>query len=189
MHNENKWILNDHSCFYAPAFHRIFFEVLILKVRKIQNDFSSQCFFKKTNKKIRLYYLLTCFLFIFWKKVKTPRRHFEINWPLASESTKKYGGHGFQRFSPQMQWLKSKKKKLWEQFMICLLTSTANPVLIQKIEPGWLSWLADKSQTAPNVLIFGSKTIYLRWKMLTHMPLPCPYLFFGLHLVRILGTY
>ena len=22
------------------------------------------------------------FLFVFWKKVKTPKRHFEINWPL-----------------------------------------------------------------------------------------------------------
>ena len=72
--------------------------------------------------------------------------------------------------------------------MICLLTNTANPVLIQKIESGWLSWLADKSQKAPNILIFGSKTIHLRWKVLTPMPLPFPHLFFGLHLLWILGS-
>ena len=29
--------------------------------------------------------LVDLFLFIFWKKVKTPRRHFEINWPLTLE--------------------------------------------------------------------------------------------------------
>ena len=30
-------------------------------------------------------FLLICnmFSFVFWKKLKTPKRHFEINWPLA----------------------------------------------------------------------------------------------------------
>ena len=30
-------------------------------------------------------FLLLCnmFLFIFWKKLKSPKRHFEINWPLT----------------------------------------------------------------------------------------------------------
>ena len=26
---------------------------------------------------------LNCFRFILWKKLKTPKRHFEINWPLV----------------------------------------------------------------------------------------------------------
>ena len=28
----------------------------------------------------------TCFLFVFWKKLKTPKRHFEINWPLENSN-------------------------------------------------------------------------------------------------------
>ena len=36
-----------------------------------------------------LWYLKsTCFLFVFWEKLKTPKRHFEINWPLIG--TRKY---------------------------------------------------------------------------------------------------
>ena len=33
-------------------------------------------------------FLLLCdvFLFVFWKKLKTPKMHFEINWPLAGSS-------------------------------------------------------------------------------------------------------
>ena len=29
------------------------------------------------------------FSFVFWRKLKTPKRHFEINWPLAGKSKKK----------------------------------------------------------------------------------------------------
>ena len=48
-----------------------------------QADVSSK---KRTNK----FYFTTMkpqvdlFLFIFWRKLKTPKRHFEINWPLTS---------------------------------------------------------------------------------------------------------
>ena len=34
MHNGTKSILNDHSCFYAPVFHRMFLEILILGFHK-----------------------------------------------------------------------------------------------------------------------------------------------------------
>ena len=47
--------------------------------------FSSWRFFQKTNEWIRLYYILCdLFLFVFWKKLKIPKRHFEINWPLGT---------------------------------------------------------------------------------------------------------
>ena len=39
-------------------------------------------FFQKTNEKNRLYYYDTSgalFLFLFWEKLKTPKRHFEIH--------------------------------------------------------------------------------------------------------------
>ena len=47
--------------------------------------FASRYFFQKMNKQIRLYYLSTCFWF-FWKKVKKPKRHFDIYWPLPNIS-------------------------------------------------------------------------------------------------------
>ena len=43
-------------------------------------------FFQTTNEWIRLYYYDTSgrlVLFIFWKKLQTPKSHFEINWPLG----------------------------------------------------------------------------------------------------------
>ena len=33
--------------------------------------------------------LYAMFLFIFWKKLKTPKRHFEINWPLKGQTISK----------------------------------------------------------------------------------------------------
>ena len=43
---------------------------------------------KQTNSTLLLWYLsLTFFLFVFWKKLKTPKRHFEINWPLRIHTT------------------------------------------------------------------------------------------------------
>ena len=51
-------------------------------------NFSSRCFFRKTIEQIRLYYLSTCFC-SFWKKVKTPKRHFEMHWPLVCKKVSK----------------------------------------------------------------------------------------------------
>ena len=54
-----------------------------IKVGKIRNDFFKPTFLPKneqTKSTLRLVDLF--FFFIFWKKVKTPKRHFEIDWPL-----------------------------------------------------------------------------------------------------------
>ena len=43
-------------------------------------------FFQKTNEKIGLNYYYTSgwiFSFVFWKNLKTPKKHFEINWPIT----------------------------------------------------------------------------------------------------------
>ena len=46
-----------------------------LKVRQIRNDF-----FKPKNERTNSTLLLVdLFSFVFWKKAKTPKRHFEIN--------------------------------------------------------------------------------------------------------------
>jgi hypothetical protein len=47
-------------------------------------------FSQKTNEKIRLYYYGIpqgeLFSFVFWEKLKTPKRHFKINRPLAGSN-------------------------------------------------------------------------------------------------------
>ena len=47
--------------------------------------FSSRRFLQKRNKKNSTLLLDNLFLFVFWKKVKTPIRHFEIIWPLVCQ--------------------------------------------------------------------------------------------------------
>ena len=48
---------------------------------------------KQTNSTLLLWYLsLTFFLFVFWKKVQIPKRHFEINLPLDGTQGQPLGG-------------------------------------------------------------------------------------------------
>ena len=44
---------------------------------------SSQHFFQKNEQTNSTLLLVDLFSFVFWKKVKTPKRHFRINWPLT----------------------------------------------------------------------------------------------------------
>ena len=60
-----------------------------LKVRKSRNYFFKLTFSPKKNEWILLYYYantmkpqVDLFSFVFLRKLKTPKRHFEINWPL-----------------------------------------------------------------------------------------------------------
>ena len=53
-----------------------------LKVRQIRNDFFKPTFLPKNVRTNSTLLLVNLFSFIFWKTVKTPKRHFEINWPL-----------------------------------------------------------------------------------------------------------
>ena len=69
------------------TFMLINFSLQMLEVRKklnwfFQNDVSSK------NRTSKFYFttmkpLVDLFLFVFWKKLKTPKRHFEFNWPLV----------------------------------------------------------------------------------------------------------
>ena len=58
-----------------------------LKVRKSRKDFFKITFPPKnepTNSTLLVWNLWsTCFRSVFWRKLKTPKRHFEIIWPLA----------------------------------------------------------------------------------------------------------
>ena len=47
-----------------------------------QNDFFKPTFLPKNEQTNSTLLLVDLFLFVFWKKVKTPKRQFEINWPL-----------------------------------------------------------------------------------------------------------
>ena len=54
-----------------------------VKVRQIRNDFFKPTILSKNDRTNSTLLLVDLFLFVFWKKVKTPKRHFEISWPLA----------------------------------------------------------------------------------------------------------
>ena len=57
----------------------------LLKVRPSQNYFFKSMFLpknKQTNLTLLPWYL-NLFSFVFWKKLETTKRHFEINWPLG----------------------------------------------------------------------------------------------------------
>ena len=53
-----------------------------LKVRQIRNDFFKPTFLPKTEQTNLTLLLINFFSFILWKKLKTLKRHFEINLPL-----------------------------------------------------------------------------------------------------------
>ena len=53
--------------------------VVMLKVRQIRNDFFKPTFLPKNEKTNSTLLLVDLFSFVFWKKVKTPKGHFEIN--------------------------------------------------------------------------------------------------------------
>ena len=54
----------------------------MLKVRQIRNDFFKPTFLPKNERTNSTLLLVDLFSLVFWKKVKTPKRYFEINWPL-----------------------------------------------------------------------------------------------------------
>ena len=54
----------------------------LLKVRQIRNDFFNPTFLPKNERTNSTLLLVDLFSFVFWKKVKTPKSHFEIKWPL-----------------------------------------------------------------------------------------------------------
>ena len=56
----------------------------LLKARQIRNDFFKSTFLPKNERTNSTLLLVNMFSFIIWKKVKTPKRHFEINWPLVT---------------------------------------------------------------------------------------------------------
>ena len=65
-----------------------------LKVRQIRNDLFKPTFLPKNERKNSILLLVDLFSFIIWKKVETPKRHFEINWPLVCSDL--YGSLAFQ---------------------------------------------------------------------------------------------
>ena len=56
---------------------------IVIKVRQSRNDFIKLTFLPKNERKNSTLLLCDLFSFVFWKKLKIPKRHFEINWPLV----------------------------------------------------------------------------------------------------------
>ena len=71
--------------FPTPYFHEIL-DWSILKVRQSRHDFFKPMYLPKNERMnstlLQWNLRSTCFRSCFWKKLRTPKRHFEINWPL-----------------------------------------------------------------------------------------------------------
>jgi hypothetical protein len=61
-----------------------------LKVRQIWNDFFKLTILPKNERTNSTLLLVNLFSFVFWMKVKTPKIHFEINWPLAKANWQRF---------------------------------------------------------------------------------------------------
>jgi hypothetical protein len=59
----------------------------LLKVRQSRNEFFKPMFSPKNEQTNSILLLRDLFSFVFWRKLKTPKRHFEINWPLDNKWT------------------------------------------------------------------------------------------------------
>ena len=86
-HESNSW---DHNCF---QFQEQFLQVTTKIVAKGQliskGVFGILNSLKKWTKKLNFTTMIPqvhLFLFVFVKKLKTPKRHFKINWPLIPNS-------------------------------------------------------------------------------------------------------
>ena len=55
-----------------------------LKVSKFQKQIVKPWIHPKNERMNSFLLLCNLFLFVFWKKLKTLKRHFEINWPLKN---------------------------------------------------------------------------------------------------------
>ena len=70
--------------FYFDSPTLLFWFDLFLKVRQNRNDFFKLMLSRKNEQTNSISLLRELILFIFWRKLKTPKRHFEINWPLEA---------------------------------------------------------------------------------------------------------
>ena len=119
-----------------------------LKVSYFESKLSTQEFFQKTNEWIRFLLLCDVFLFVFWKKLKTPKKTFR-NY-LTFKSVKKW------------------KMRIWPFFMayFSILVKNVNGLNVETWNPN-LKWtLSHKSQqrkkaedTVGNLGSIGSNTI------------------------------
>ena len=80
-----KWFsIESHSTEYISSLLCVLYTLRFLKFRQSQNDFFKRTFLPKNELTNSTLLLVDFFRLFFWKKVKTPKRHFEINWPLVS---------------------------------------------------------------------------------------------------------
>ena len=74
-------------------------------------------------------FLLLCdvFSFVFWKKLKSTKRHFEINWPLAELSTK---NEFFFILLLTNKYYRTSKVKIFFYSFLSLFTSLQNNLVV-----------------------------------------------------------
>ena len=118
---------------------------------------------KKMNKWICFYYYETHFHSVFWKKLKSTKRHFEINWPLGMKIICLLWQCGLSCF----QRRDTKLDRFWHFWQF-------GTISIHKVEFLWVCWFKAK-----NLVNFVS----LLWKLVN------PYCHKWYFVTKIVLTY
>ena len=101
-----------------------------LKVRQIRNDFFKPTFLPKNEQTNLTFLLVDLFLFVFWKKVKTTKRHFKINWPLVTVKSTVGISQTFVTFSEYMNFIVLLKNFFEERYIVEQTKFSRNSVFI-----------------------------------------------------------
>mgnify|MGYP001448702005 CR=1 FL=1 len=75
-------------------------------------------FLPKNERTNSILLLVDLFSFVFWKKVKTPKRHFETNWPLLHGKRSEKFKYLYKKM-PRSFWTQSKLKKFITKTQMC----------------------------------------------------------------------
>ena len=105
---------------------------IILKVSQFRKQIVKPWILPK-NERMNLFLLLCdVFSFVFWMKLKTPKKPFEINWPLEERARKKWDQLRISNTSWKRTWVHEN----WKYKM--LLKFESNSILISKGQNIWL---------------------------------------------------
>ena len=85
------------------------------------------------------------FSFVFWKNLKTPKRHFEINWPLLYLDS---------LFSCNGWWLSCDATKVWKTSCLEAIEATVEAVIEAPFEAALEAAFVDSSMPVPLSVLF-----------------------------------
>ena len=109
--------LNYNRSAYRILLHKVFFLFQKSASSKGQLISKANCQANNSSKKMNewihfdYYVYIRLFLFVFWKKLKSTKSHFEINWPLAESREQ-------DKACVDIWWILRTERKIRERFFL-----------------------------------------------------------------------